>query len=58
MSLSPNIDGKLARAKGRRGVSADVLIREATEPAVDYDDWFIRYVGKGSPSSTPITMVS
>ena len=39
--------GKLARAAGRRGVSADVLIREAIERAVEYDDWFIREVEKG-----------
>ena len=28
-------------------MSADVLIREALERAVDYDDWFIREVEKG-----------
>jgi predicted transcriptional regulator len=28
-------------------VSADVLIREAIERAVDYDDWFAREVEKG-----------
>ena len=47
VDLSPDLEGKLARAAGRRGVSADVLIREAIERAVDYDDWFIREVEKG-----------
>ena len=47
VNLSPDLEGKLARAAGRRGVSADVLIREAIERAVDYDDWFIREVEKG-----------
>ena len=45
--LSPDLEGKLARAADRRGVSADVLVREAIERAVDYDDWFIREVEKG-----------
>ena len=47
VNLSPDLEGKLARAAGRRGVSADELIREAIERAVDYDDWFIREVEKG-----------
>jgi predicted transcriptional regulator len=41
------LEGKVVRAASRRGVSTDVLIREAIEPAVDYDDWFIREVEKG-----------
>ena len=44
---SPDLEGKLARAAGRRGVTADVLVREAIERAVDYDDWFVREVEKG-----------
>ena len=35
VNLSPDLEGKLARAAGRRGVSADVLIREAIERAVE-----------------------
>jgi len=45
--LSPDLEGKLVRAAGRRGISADVLIRESSERAVDDDDWFIREVEKG-----------
>ena len=47
VSLSPDLEGKLARAAGRRGVSAEVLIREAIERAVDYDDWFLREIDRG-----------
>ena len=47
VNLSPDLEGKLARAADRRGVSADVLIREAIERAVDYDDWFVREVERG-----------
>ena len=46
VNLSPDLEGKLARAAGRRCLSADVLIREAIERAVDYNDWFIREVEK------------
>ena len=47
VTLSPDLEGKLVRAASRRGVSAEVLIREAIERAVDYDDWFIRAVEQG-----------
>ena len=47
VNLSPDLEGKLARAADRRGVSTDVLVCEAIERAVDYDEWFIREVEKG-----------
>ena len=47
VKLSPDLEGKLERAAGRRGVSTELLIREAIERAVDYDDWFVREVEKG-----------
>jgi predicted transcriptional regulator len=47
VNLSPDLEGKLSRAAGRRGISAELLVREAIERAVDYDDWFIREVEKG-----------
>lgn len=47
VNLSPGLEGKLARGAGRRGISSELLIREAIERAVDYDDWFIREVEKG-----------
>jgi predicted transcriptional regulator len=45
--LSPDLEDKLARAADRRGVSTEILVREAIERTVDYDDWFIREVERG-----------
>lgn len=47
LHLSLELEGKLAAAASRRGVSVEVLAREALERAVDYDDWFIREVETG-----------
>ena len=47
VNLSPDLEGKLSRAADRRGISAELLAREAIERAVDYDDWFVREVEKG-----------
>ena len=47
LHLPLELEGKLAAAASRRGVSVEVLAREALERAVDYDDWFIRGVDKG-----------
>ena len=47
VNLPTGLEGRLARAAGRLGVSTEALIREAIERAVDYDDWFIREVEKG-----------
>ena len=46
VNLSPDLEGKLARAAGRRDVPAEALVG-AIERAVDYDDWFIREVENG-----------
>jgi len=46
LNLSPELEVKLSRAASRRGMSAELLIHEAIERAVDYDDWFIREVEK------------
>jgi predicted transcriptional regulator len=47
LHLPLELEGKLAAAASRRGVSVDVLAREALERAVEYDDWFIREVETG-----------
>jgi len=47
VKLSADLEDKVARAADRQGISAELLIREAIERAVDYDDWFIREVEKG-----------
>jgi predicted transcriptional regulator len=47
LHLPLELQGKLAAAASRRGVSVEVLAREALERAVDFDDWFIREVETG-----------
>ncbi|MPY87562.1 MAG: hypothetical protein GEU99_06550 [Luteitalea sp.] len=47
LHLSQELEGKLAAAASRRGVSVEALAREALERAVDYDDWFLREVEIG-----------
>jgi len=47
LHLPLELEDKLAAAASRRGVSVEVLAREALERAVDYDDWFIREVEAG-----------
>lgn len=47
VNLSAELVDKLARAAERRGMSSELLAREAIERAVDYDDWFVREVEKG-----------
>lgn len=47
VKLSPDLADKLAHAAERRGISSELLAREAIERAVDYDDWFVREVEKG-----------
>jgi predicted transcriptional regulator len=47
LHLPLELEGKLAAAASRRGVSIEVLAREALERAVDYDDWFIGEVETG-----------
>jgi predicted transcriptional regulator len=47
LHLPLELEDKLAAAASRRGVSVEVLAREALERPVDYDDWFIREVEAG-----------
>jgi predicted transcriptional regulator len=47
LNLPVELEGKLAAAASRRGVSVEALAREALERAVEYDDWFLREVETG-----------
>jgi len=47
VKLSPELANRLARAAERRGVSPELLAREAIERAVDHDDRLVREVEKG-----------
>ena len=47
LHLPLELEGRLAAAASRRGVSVQVLAVEGLERAVDYDDWFVREVETG-----------
>jgi predicted transcriptional regulator len=47
VTLSAELQAKLARVAQERGTDAQDLAREAIERLVDYDDWFVREVEKG-----------
>jgi len=47
LNMPPDLETKLAQAADRRGMAPEVLVLEAIERAVDYDDWFVREVEKG-----------
>ena len=47
VTLSAELQAKLARIAQERGTNPQELAREAIERLVDYDDWFVREVDKG-----------
>ena len=47
VTLSAELQTKLARIAQDRGTNPQDLAREAIERLVDYDDWFVREVEKG-----------
>jgi predicted transcriptional regulator len=47
VTLSAELQAKLARIAQERGTNPQELAREAIERMVDYDDWFVREVEKG-----------
>jgi len=47
VSLSPDVQSKLARLAAESGRDAEALAREAIERFVDYDEWFVKEVEKG-----------
>jgi predicted transcriptional regulator len=47
VTLSPDVQSKLARLAAERGRDAEALAREAIERYVDYDEWFVKEVEKG-----------
>jgi predicted transcriptional regulator len=47
LNVPPDLETKLARAADRRGITPEVLVLEAIERAVEYDDWFLGEVEKG-----------
>ena len=47
VNLSADLQAKLARIAHERRTNPEALAQEAIERLVDYDDWFMREVGKG-----------
>ena len=47
VTLSAELQAKLARIAQERGTNPQELAREAIERLIDYDDWFVREVEKG-----------
>ena len=47
LTLSDDLQAKLARMALDRGTNPQELAREAIERFVDYDDWFVREIDRG-----------
>ena len=45
--LDPDLQARLSQLATQQGRDTETLAREAIERLVDYDEWFIREVGKG-----------
>ena len=48
VSLSNELQDRLARLAAQRGSDSSTLATEAIERMVDYDEWFLREVEKGT----------
>ncbi len=47
ITLSDDVQSKLARLAAERGRDAEALAREAIERFVEHDEWFVHEVEKG-----------
>jgi predicted transcriptional regulator len=45
--LNPELQEKIRRLAAQQGRASEVLIAEALERMVNYDEWFLREVDKG-----------
>ena len=43
----PDLQDKLNRVAAQQGQEAESVVNEAVERMIDYDEWFLREVGKG-----------
>jgi hypothetical protein len=55
LNLPLELEGKLTAAASRRGVSVEVVAREALDGAIDYDDGSSARSRPASPKWTPAT---
>ena len=44
--LNPDLQEKLTRLAAQQGRASEALVVEAVERMVNYDEWFLREVGK------------
>ena len=51
VNIGRDLQAKLARLATRRGRDTPALVEEAIERLVDYDEWFLREVEKGSAAA-------
>ncbi|MGH2410336.1 MAG: CopG family ribbon-helix-helix protein [Chloroflexota bacterium] len=47
VQLSPDLQAKLTHLAAAQGRAAEVLVQEAVERLVNYDEWFSQEVDKG-----------
>ncbi len=47
VDFTPDMQAKLTRLAAEQGRDTKAIVREAVERFVDYDEWFLREVGKG-----------
>jgi predicted transcriptional regulator len=45
--LNPDLQAKLQRLAAQQGRPSELLVAEAVERMVNYDEWFLREVDKG-----------
>ena len=45
--LDPDVEARLSRLAAEQGRPSEVLVQEAVERLVDYDDWFLSEVNRG-----------
>jgi predicted transcriptional regulator len=45
--FNPDQEAKLSRMAAAQGRATEVLVQEAVERLLDYDEWFLRKVEKG-----------
>lgn len=51
VNLAPELQAKLTRLAAERGSEPEALVQEAIERMVDYDEWFLREVEKGTAAA-------
>jgi predicted transcriptional regulator len=49
--FKPDLEAKLSRLATHQGRDAEILVQEAVERLVDYDEWFLQEVDKGLASA-------